>query len=144
VQVPVPLHVEAAVAVADVESQAAAKQTVPAAYIAQAPMPSQVPVSPHVAAAVGAQVASGSTPPADTGWQLPGFPGTAHDVQAGQLDDPQHTCSTQWPLMQVVPSVQAPPFGVRFVHEPFAHVSPGTQSPSPAQVVRHVAPEPQT
>ena len=143
-QVPEPLHVEAAVAVPDVESHAAARQTVPGAYIAQRPVPSHVPVVAHVAAGMGAQVASGSAPPAGTGWQLPGFPATAHDVHAAQLADPQQTCSTQWPLMQVVPSAQAPPFGVRFVHEPFAQVSPGTQSPSPAHVVRHVAPEPQT
>jgi hypothetical protein len=106
------------------------------------PAPSHVPVVAHVEGGMAAQVASGSAPPAGTGWQLPGFPATAHDVQARQLAEPQHTCSTQWPLTQVVPSVQAPPFGVRLVHEPLAHVSPGTQSPSPAHVVRHAAPEP--
>ena len=144
VQVPAPLHIEAAVAVADAGSQEAGRQVVPGAYIAHRPVPSHVPVVAHVEAAMGGQVARGSAPPAGTSWQLPGLPETAHDQHGMQLADPQQTCSTQWPLMQVVPSVHAPPFGVRFVHEPFAHVSPGTQSPSAVHVVRHAAPEPQT
>jgi hypothetical protein len=144
VQVPVPLQVEAAVEVDDVESHAPARQTVPGANMAHRPVPSHVPVVAHVEAAIGGQVASGSAPPGGTSRQLPALPETAHDQHAGQLGEPQQTCSTHWPLMQVVPSVQAPPFGVRLVHEPLAHVSPGTQSPSPAQVVRHAAPELQT
>ena len=85
------------------------------------------------------QLASGSIPPFGTGWQLPALPATAHDEHAAQLVAPQHTCSTQWPLMHWVPSVQAPPFGVRFVHEPLTHELPGAQSPLPPQVVRHAA-----
>jgi hypothetical protein len=46
--------------------------------------------------------------------------------------------------MHWVPSVQAPPFGVRFVHEPFAQENPIAQSPSPPQVVRQAAPASQT
>jgi hypothetical protein len=62
-----------------------------------------------------------------------------------QLAAPQHTFSTQWPLMHSLPSVQAPPLIVRFVHEPFAHVYPAAQSPSPPQVVRQLgAPAPHT
>jgi hypothetical protein len=72
------------------------------------------------------------------------LPGTAHDQHAGQLEapfgGPQHTDSMQWPLMHWVPSVQAPPLGVRFVHEPFAQVNPMVQSPSPPQVVRQAGP----
>ena len=139
-QVPEPLHVEAAVAVVEAGSQAAARQTVPGANIAQRPVPSHVPVVAHVAAGMDGQVASGSAPPAGTGWQLPGFPVTAHDVHATQLADPQQTCSTQWPLMHWVPSVQAPPLAVRFVHDPPEHEKPAAQSPSPAQVVRQAAP----
>jgi hypothetical protein len=144
VHVPWPSHVEAAVTVDDVTSHAATRQTVPMSCIAHAPAPSQVPVVPHVAAAMGRQVASGSAPPAATGWQAPVL--FAHDVHAAQLSSPQQVCSTQWPLMQVEPSppVQAPPLGVRFVQEPLAHVSPGTQSPSPPQAVRQAAPAPQT
>ena len=89
------------------------------------------------------QVASGSLPPSGTGWQLPAIPATAHEVQLGQVDEPQHTCSTQWPLMQSVSAPQAFPLASWFVHEPLAHEKPVAQSPSPAQVVRQAAPAPQ-
>jgi hypothetical protein len=88
------------------------------------------------------QLASGSFPPLGTGWQLPAFPATAQDEQAGQLVLPQQTCSTQWPLAHREPSVQLPPFAVRFVHAPSAQEKPVTQSPSPAQDARHMAPAP--
>jgi hypothetical protein len=88
------------------------------------------------------QLASGSLPPLGTGWQLPAFPVTAQEEQAGQLRLPQQTCSTQWPLAHWEPSVQLPPFGVRFVHAPSAQEKPVTQSPSPAQDARHMAPAP--
>jgi hypothetical protein len=117
------LHVEAAVSIDVVASQDAAPQIVPMAMKAQLPLPSQVPSVPQVAAAMGMQVASGSAPPFATGWQLPDLPltTTAHDQHGRQLAEPQQTDSTQCPLMHWVPSVQVPPFGVRFVHEPFAH-----------------------
>ena len=38
--------------------------------------------------------------------------------------------------MHSVPSVHAPPFGVRFVHELFAHENPDAQPLSSAHVVR--------
>jgi len=144
-QAPAPLHFDAAVSIEVVASHvAAAPHAVPAAMKAHAPLPSQVPSVPQVAAAIVMQVARGSAPPLSTGWQLPALPETAHEEQAGQLASPQQTCSTQWPLMHVVPSVQAPPFLVRFVHEPFAHEYPAAvaQSPSPPQVVRQAAPAP--
>ncbi len=143
--VPVPLHVVAAVSIDVVASHAAAgPQLVPIAKNAHMPPPSQVPSSPQLVLTLARQVARGSAPPFGTGWQLPALPATAHDQHAGQVaapfGTPQHTDSMQWPLMHWVPSVQAPPLGVRFVHEPFAHVKPVAQSPSPPQVVRQAAP----
>jgi hypothetical protein len=141
-QAPAPSQVDAAVSVEVVVSQAAARQTAPMACSAHMLLPSHVPVVPHVAGAIARQVASGSAPPAGTGWQVPALPETAHEVHASQLGESQQTCSTQLPLMQVVPSVHDPPRGVRFVHEPLAHEKPEAQSLSPEQVVRHAAPEP--
>jgi hypothetical protein len=138
-QAPAPLQSEAAVSVAVVGSQAAGAHRVPIAKTSQEPLPSQKPSVPQVEAAIARQLASGSAPPLGTGWQLPALLGTAHDEHAGQLEAPQQTCSRQWPLMHWVPSVHAPPFGVRFVHEPFAHEYPDAQSPSPAHVVRQTA-----
>jgi hypothetical protein len=138
--VPAPSQTEAAVSIEVVPSHVAGAQTVPDAWRAHEPLPSQVPLVPQVAGAMGRQLASGSLPPFGTGWQLPALPVTAHDEQAAQLEAPQHTDSTQWPLMHSVPSVQAPPLGVRFVHEPLAQVNAGAQSPSSEQVVRQAAP----
>jgi hypothetical protein len=136
------LHVEAAVSIEVAGSQVAAAHTVPMAIKAHAPLPSHVPSVPQVAAAIIMQLASGSAPPFGTGWQLPALFGTAHEEHAAQLESPQQTCSTQWPLMHWVPSVQEPPFFVRFVHEPFAHEYPDAvaQSASLPQVVRQTAP----
>ena len=141
-QAPAPLHFDAAVSIEVVASQVAAPHVVPAAMKAHEPLPSQVPSVPQLAAAIAMQVARGSAPPMGTGWQLPALPETAHEKQAEQLEAPQHTCSTQWPLMHWVPSVQAPPFLVRFVHEPFAHENPVAQSSSLPQVVRQAEPAP--
>ena len=135
-----PLQVEAAVRTDVAGSHEAGRQGVPGAKSSHEPLPSQVPSVAQVGAAMARQLASGSAPPLGTGWQLPAFPATAHDEQAGQLEAPQHTCSTQWPLMHWVPSVQAPPLAVRFVHDPPEHEKPAAQSPSPAQVVRQAAP----
>jgi hypothetical protein len=140
--VPVPLQVEGAVSIAVAVSQEAGMQVVPAACRAHAPLPSQVPSVPQVEVAMARQVASGSLPPAETGWQLPGIPATAQDEQAGQPALPQQTCSTQWLLAHWVPLVQLPPFGVRFVQTPSAQEKPGTQSPSLEQATRHMAPAP--
>jgi hypothetical protein len=141
-QVPVPLQVEAAVSIGAAGAHEAGMQVVPAGYRAHEPVPSHVPLVPQVEGAIARQLASGSLPPLGTGWQLPALPATAHDEQAGQLAAPQQTCSTQWPLAHWVPSVQLPPFGVRFVHDPFAQEKPVAQLPSLAQVVRQVAPAP--
>jgi hypothetical protein len=95
VQVPWPSQVEAAVSI-DVEgSHEPARQTAPIAWSAHMPLPSHVPVEPHVEALIGRQVARGSLPPAGTGWQLPAFCATAHEVHGSQLAESQHTFSTQ-------------------------------------------------
>ena len=120
-------------------SHEAGPQGVPAENTAHEPLPSQVPSVPQVDAVIARQLARGSAPPFGTGWQLPAFPATAHDEQAEQLSAPQHTCSTQWPLMHWVPSLHALPLGVRFVHDPFAHRKPVAQSLSWPQVVRQAA-----
>ena len=58
---------------------------------------------------------AGSAPPLGTGAQVPCFPATAHELQLGQLADPQQTPSVQWPLAQVASAVQAVPLGDRLV-----------------------------
>src|SRR5438046_8589608 len=56
----------------------------------------------HVEAAVRfplpLHAAGAQTVPAGTGAQLPAEPATAQEVQLGQLAEPQHAPSTQWPL----------------------------------------------
>jgi hypothetical protein len=141
-QVPAPSQLDAAVSIDVAAAHEAGAHGVPMASSSHDPAPSQVPSVPHVARAIARQLASGSVPPLGTGWQLPALPETAQDEHAEQLAAPQQTCSTQWPLMHVVPSVHAPPFGVRFVHDPLAHELPVAQSPSPAHVVRQLAPAP--
>jgi hypothetical protein len=73
--------------------------------------------------------------PAGEGAQLP--PPTAHEVHTGQVAEPQHTLSTQWPLRHCGPLVHAAPFALRVVHAVPTHDDPLTQSPSPVHVVRH-------
>jgi hypothetical protein len=96
--------------------------------VVQAPAPLQTPVVPQLDAGIPWHWPAGSAPPLETGVQLPCFPGTAHELQLPQLDDPQQTPSVQWPLAQVVSAVHAVPLGERLVQVFDWQVSPAAQS----------------
>ena len=68
---PLPSHVRASVAVVPPAGQLAAAHTVPAAYIAQPPLPSQTPVVLQLAAPMSLHMPVGSAPPAGTAEQVP-------------------------------------------------------------------------
>jgi hypothetical protein len=74
---------------------------------------------------------------------VPGLPGTLHDSHVPQLALPQHTPSTQLPLMHWLPARHAPPFGtsaqLRLGAVPW-HVNGARQSLSAPQLVRQAAP----
>jgi hypothetical protein len=83
------------------------------------------------------QNVAGAAVPAATGAQDP-VPETLHAWQAGQVALPQHTPSTQWPLMHCPLVVHARPFGFSaqlFVAPAPWHVNGATQSASPAHTV---------
>jgi hypothetical protein len=141
--IPAPLHVDAAARFC-LPLQAAGAHVVPAAYSAQAPAPLQVPFVPHVEAAVTAHMPRGSDPPAGTGAHVPIEPATEHEKQLGQPAVPQHTCPTQCALAHCASAVHDAPFGFRLAQLPATHDEPDTQSPSPAQAVRHAPPAPHT
>jgi len=77
--------------------------------------------------------------PASTGWQVPGFPATAHELQLPQVADAQQKPSVQLPLKHSVPATQAAPLALRLVQTLDMQVKPVAQSASPAQVVRQAA-----
>jgi len=57
------------------------------------------------------------TVPSATGAHVPSLPATAHELHFAQAATPQQKPSVQRPLMHWLPTVQAVPFGFRFVHE---------------------------
>ena len=93
---PVAPQVEAGVSVA--AAQEAGRQTVPGAKSWQRPPPSHLPFWPQEAGASTRHMPSGSTAPATTFWQVPGFPATLHAVHDAQEAWPQQTPSVQKPL----------------------------------------------
>jgi hypothetical protein len=119
-QVP-PWQVPAIVRVEPLAGHVAFEQAVPFAYCWQPPAPSQRPLEPQLAAPSSAQKAAGAAVPAGSGVQAP-LPERLQAVQAGQSAEPQHTPSTQLPLMHWVPAVQARPFF--FSAQLFAPVAP--------------------
>jgi hypothetical protein len=101
-----------------------------------APLPSQVDARLNVEPLpqLAPQAPFGSLPaPAKT--QVPTFPEIAHELQPPQAWSQQTPCA-QCVLMQSASIAQLCPWGVRLVHELPWQVSPLTQSPSPAHVVR--------
>ena len=142
--IPAPSHFASVESEVDPTGQLPGMHTVPAGCSAQAPLPSQVPSVPQVEAAMARHSAFGSAPPSGMAVQAPSASLTAHEVQMGQLALPQQTPSTQWPLTHCEPSSQILPLPRRSVHDVPWQVKPITQSPSSAQVVRHVVCEPQT
>jgi hypothetical protein len=126
--------------------QVAAAQLVPSGYFWQPPAPSHLPFVPQLAAPWSVQKLAGAAVPAATGAQAPALPPTLQAWHAGQLADPQHTPSTQLPLMHWLADVQASPLALsaqlRVAPEPW-QVNGATQSPSAAHAVLH-APAPHT
>jgi hypothetical protein len=91
-------------------SQVPARQTVPAGYCRQAPLPSQVPSCPQVDMADGAQVvALRGLMPSGTNAQVPIMPGTLHALQVSWQADAQQTPSMQNPLSQSPSQAQTVP-----------------------------------
>jgi hypothetical protein len=137
--VPVPLHVRAGAYVEPV--QLAATQTVPVAYSRQAPLPSQLPSVPQLAAPLSVHWFSGSAPTA-TNVQVPAVPVSAHDRHVPVQLELQQTPCWHRPDAHSVPPVQVTPRGF-FVHCPALQMLGATQSVSVVQRVRQVPPVPQ-
>ena len=103
----------------------------------QAPLPSQVPMKPHVVLPV--QPPWGSTSPEGTGRHVPASPVTAHDWQLPQVGAEQQTPSTQLLLSHSVAALHSCPS--RFLpHDPALQTFPGEQSPSLPHAALHVVP----
>jgi hypothetical protein len=83
--------------------------TVPAAYFAQPPAPSQRPLVLHIAAPWSLQTARGSAVFAATGVHVPFAEGSAQLLHAPVQASLQHTPSTQKPDAQSAFAVQAAP-----------------------------------
>jgi len=118
-----------------------ATQTVPAAYRRQAPLPSQVPSVPQLAAPLSMHWFSGSAP-TGTKVQVPEVPVSAHDRQVPVQLELQQTPCWQRPEAHSTPPAQVMPSGF-LVHWPALQMLGATQSLSDAQVVRQVALVPQ-
>ncbi len=89
-------------------SQLPLLQSVPTTCLRQLPAPSHLPSRPQVLAAVAAQVvALRGLPPAAMPTHDPAFPGAEHVLHPSVQAVLQHTPSTQNPLAQSVPHVQA-------------------------------------
>ena len=83
---------------------------VPATCCWQAPRPLQDPVLPHGAAVLVAHWPVGAVAPFGMFAQVPGLPGTLHDLQVPQEAAPQQTPSVQkLPVKQSLVAVQAWP-----------------------------------
>jgi hypothetical protein len=107
--------VEAAVTVE--LAQPAAKQTVPAAYLWQAPAPSQVPSFPQEAAGSAEQSLRKSVPAA-AAVHCPTVPTPLQVMQAPPQTLSQQTPSKQKPLWQAPAEPQATPFASTAVQTP--------------------------
>lgn len=107
--------------------QAGGMQTVSAAYLAQAPNPSQVPVSPQPAAPVSLQIWWGSGLPRSMGQQVPSWPTRLHDTQSPWQATEQQTPSTQKPDAHSSFFAQTAAF-ILGPQLPFTHSTPLTQS----------------
>jgi hypothetical protein len=134
-QVPVPLQVRVDVSVEPV--QLAATQLVPAAYRRQAPMPSQVPSVPQVAAVTSVHWFSGSWP-LGTFVQVPTVPEIAQDRQVPVQVVVQQTPWAQLPELHSVSPPHAAPIGLRPQLFPL-HTFGDAQSAAVAQVVLQAA-----
>lgn len=138
--VPAPSQARPSVCAVAPAGQAGGAQAVPAPKRAQAPLPSQKPVVPQLAAPAFVHELVGSTPPAGTGAQVPGEAARAHDRQVPVQAVRQHTPWAQNPLAHSPPSPQATPGPLR-PHEPAVQTAGDAQSASAVQLALHaVAP----
>ena len=93
-------------------AHAPASQTVPATWLRQAPLPSQVPSRPQVEASdAGQSIGWRGAFPAGTTVQIPGDPCTLQARQVSLHEVLQQTPSAQKPLWQSLLQAQASPFG---------------------------------
>jgi hypothetical protein len=110
-------------------------QTVLIAYLRQAPLPSQKPSRPQVAAPASLHWPCRSWP-SGTFLHVPSLPGTAHDLHVPVQAVEQHLPSAQNVEKHSASAPQLAPIG--FLPQlPATHVLGETQSTSVAQVVRH-------
>ena len=138
-QRPAPLQVRASVPVVIPTGHVAAAHWVPAAYSWQAPLPSQNPVVPQVAAAWATHWLAGSVPPEATGVQVPALPVSAHDMQVDPQAVAQQTPCAQIPVLHSVPPAQVAPVDFS-PHEPPLQTAGDTQSAFEVHVALQAAP----
>jgi hypothetical protein len=130
--------VRASVTVDVPAGQVGAAHTVPAAYIWQAPAPSQAPVRPQLAAPWSLQVPVGSAAPDWTGAHVPRADDSAHDMHVLAHAVRQQTPCAQKPVAHSVPSPHEAPGDLR-PHEPPTHTDGAWQSASAEHVPLHAA-----
>jgi len=114
-------------------SQVPGPQMVPAMWLRQAPLPSQVPSSPQLETSEAGQVlATRGAVPAGTNPQSPGELGVLQDLQVSVQALLQQTLSTQKPLAQSPEQPQATPLVLRM---PFVllHMTGGPPSVAPSE-----------
>jgi len=97
VQLPPPSQTRIEVSSVALEHVALAQITEPSANAHFAAL-SHLPVVPQPMLPEGMQVPEGSVVPASTCVQVPSAVGSAQLKHCGQLFEPQHTPSTQWPV----------------------------------------------
>lgn len=103
--IPAPLQVDGASNVDPLH--VAPAHWIPATCCWQAPRPLQDPVLPHGVAALVAHWPAGAVAPFGMLAQVPGLPGTLHDLQVPQEAAPQQTPSVQkFPVRQSLLAVQ--------------------------------------
>jgi hypothetical protein len=113
--VPTPSHFDASRRVEPVQLPVA--QTVPCAYLRQAPAPSHRPSLPQLVALSSAHSLPGSVP-AGTGEHMPNLPAMLQAWQGPAQAPSQQTPSTQRPFAHSPPAVQSAPmdfFGMQVV-----------------------------
>lgn len=131
-QVPSPLQVPGVFIRSPVHE--GATQTVSAAYLAQPPRPSQVPVWPQVDGSVAVQILWGSPAPSAVGQQVPTRPLWLQLTQGPLQATLQQNPSAQNPEAHWFAAVQTAPMG-RLPQLPFTHLTFAAQSASDEQVV---------
>src|SRR5258708_12516213 len=133
-QPPCPSHVPAVLR--RVAAHVGRMQTVSGAYFAQAPKPSEVPVSPHLIGPLSTQTWRGSALPRSIGQHVPRRPVWLHDTQGPWHATAQQTPSVQkpeaqsWFFEQLVPLDLGPQL-------PLTHCTPTAQSIFDEQTPKH-------